>query len=195
MSLSLDKEYHEIKAIPPVQTLQTFMCVLFMKNNQDKLVHEHCVRDSRLLGPSRFFPSYSLALVLLPPQFFLPIILELNLLNASSYPSNCIKKIHPQEVLFLISYNREDVALLFSVSHSLLLSWNGQSHLGITTSHFQLIKEKPVVQSLSSVRLFCSPMDCTPTGSSIHGISQARILEWVAISFSKNEVRGELIFT
>ena len=27
-------------------------------------------------------------------------------------------------------------------------------------------------------------MDCSPTGSSVHGISQARILEWVAISFS-----------
>ena len=28
----------------------------------------------------------------------------------------------------------------------------------------------------------CSPMDCSPPGSSAHGISQARILEWVAIS-------------
>ena len=29
------------------------------------------------------------------------------------------------------------------------------------------------------------PMDCSLTGTSVHGISQARILEWVAISFSK----------
>ena len=29
----------------------------------------------------------------------------------------------------------------------------------------------------------CNPMDCRTLGSSIHGISQARILEWVAISF------------
>ena len=29
------------------------------------------------------------------------------------------------------------------------------------------------------------PVDCSPPGSSIHGILQARILEWVAISFSK----------
>ena len=28
------------------------------------------------------------------------------------------------------------------------------------------------------------PMDCSPPGSSVHGIFQARILEWVAISFS-----------
>ena len=31
----------------------------------------------------------------------------------------------------------------------------------------------------------CHPMDCSPPGSSVHGIFQARILEWVVISFSK----------
>ena len=32
---------------------------------------------------------------------------------------------------------------------------------------------------------FCDPVDCSPPGSSIHGILQARILEWVAIPFSR----------
>ena len=31
----------------------------------------------------------------------------------------------------------------------------------------------------------CNPIDCSPPGSSVHGILQARILEWVAISFFK----------
>ena len=31
----------------------------------------------------------------------------------------------------------------------------------------------------------CDPMDCSPPGFSVHGISKARKLEWVAISFSK----------
>ena len=31
----------------------------------------------------------------------------------------------------------------------------------------------------------CGPMDCSPPGSSVHRIFQARILEWVAISYSK----------
>ena len=31
----------------------------------------------------------------------------------------------------------------------------------------------------------CDPMDCSPPGSSVHGILQARILEWTAISFSR----------
>ena len=32
----------------------------------------------------------------------------------------------------------------------------------------------------------CNPMDCNLTGSSVHGILQARILVWVAISFSRD---------
>ena len=36
-----------------------------------------------------------------------------------------------------------------------------------------------VIQSLSHIRLLCDPMDCSPPGSSVHGIFQARILEWV----------------
>ena len=31
----------------------------------------------------------------------------------------------------------------------------------------------------------CDPMDCSPPGSSVHGLLQARILEWVAIPFSR----------
>ena len=31
----------------------------------------------------------------------------------------------------------------------------------------------------------CDPMDCSPPGSSVHGILQARIMEWVVIAFSK----------
>ena len=40
------------------------------------------------------------------------------------------------------------------------------------------------VKSLSHVRL-CDLMDCSPPGSSVHGIFQARVLEWGAISFSR----------
>ena len=34
----------------------------------------------------------------------------------------------------------------------------------------------------------CDPMDCSPLGSSVHGILQARILEWVAIPFSRGSI-------
>ena len=35
----------------------------------------------------------------------------------------------------------------------------------------------------------CDPMDCNLLGFSIHGILQARILEWIAISFSRESSR------
>ena len=38
------------------------------------------------------------------------------------------------------------------------------------------------MHALSRVLLFCNSTDCSPPGSSAHGISQVRILEWFAIS-------------
>ena len=40
-------------------------------------------------------------------------------------------------------------------------------------------------KSLQSCPVLCAPMDCSPKGSSVHGILQARILEWVAMSSSR----------
>ena len=39
-------------------------------------------------------------------------------------------------------------------------------------------------KSLQSCPTLCDPRDCSPPGFSVHGILQARTLEWVAISFS-----------
>ena len=47
------------------------------------------------------------------------------------------------------------------------------------------LKKKSEVKSLSRVPLFLTPMDCSAPGSCIHGIFQARVLEWVAISYSR----------
>ena len=38
---------------------------------------------------------------------------------------------------------------------------------------------------LQSFPILCNSMDCSPPGSSVHGILQARILEWVVISSSR----------
>ena len=52
------------------------------------------------------------------------------------------------------------------------------------------------VKSESEVAQSCptlsDPMDCSLPGSSVHGIFQARVLEWVAIAFSDMELRGNL---
>ena len=46
--------------------------------------------------------------------------------------------------------------------------------------------QSEVVQSCPTL---CDPMNCSLPGSSVHGIFQARILEWVAISFSRGSSR------
>ena len=46
--------------------------------------------------------------------------------------------------------------------------------------------------SLSHVWLFMTTMDCGPPGISVHGILQARTLEWVDISFSKFKLWQEV---
>ena len=55
-----------------------------------------------------------------------------------------------------------------------------------------LVKQKSrsvKVKVAQSCPTLCDPMDCTLPGSSIHGIFQSRILEWVAISFSRGSSR------
>ena len=50
--------------------------------------------------------------------------------------------------------------------------------------------EREVAQSYPTLR---DPMDCSPPGSSVHGIFQARMLEWGAIAFSVVSVRVSLM--
>ena len=45
-----------------------------------------------------------------------------------------------------------------------------------------VLNRREVTQSCPTL---CDPMDCSLPGSSLHGIFQTRILEWVAISFSR----------
>ena len=52
-------------------------------------------------------------------------------------------------------------------------TWEGQLHGTAAAKSLQLC---PTI---------CDPMDYSPPGSSVHGILQARILEWVAISYSR----------
>ena len=59
--------------------------------------------------------------------------------------------------------------------------------------HFFRIYSSELIRAVSHVKVLvawlcltlCRPMDYSPPGSSVHGILQARILEWIAIPFSK----------
>ena len=61
------------------------------------------------------------------------------------------------------------------IVHTVLdgVSWGEGSSLGHTGCCCCLVAQ--------SCPTLCNPMDCSPTGSSVHGILQARILEWVAM--------------
>ena len=50
---------------------------------------------------------------------------------------------------------------------------------------YRSLTEQVPREVAQSCPTLCDPMDCSPPGSSIHGIFQARVLEWVAISFSR----------
>ena len=53
------------------------------------------------------------------------------------------------------------------------------------------VHESDVAQSNLTL---CDPMDCSLPGSSVHGISQARVLEWVAIAFSKGNCQWAVFY-
>ena len=61
--------------------------------------------------------------------------------------------------------------------------------------HFllQCMKVKSESEVAQSCLTLSDPMDCSLAGSSIHGIFQARVLEWVAIAFSVKHDTGTLI--
>ena len=59
----------------------------------------------------------------------------------------------------------------------------------IITSKSQLLYLSCVCVCAQSCLPLCDPMDYSPPGSSVHGIFQARILEWVAISYSRGSSR------
>ena len=54
----------------------------------------------------------------------------------------------------------------------------------VKESTCQCRKVKSESEVTQSCPTLCDPMDCHLPGSSIHGIFQARVLEWVAIAFS-----------
>ena len=59
--------------------------------------------------------------------------------------------------------------------------------------------ESQIVKSVlcsvtQSCPTLCEPMDCSPPGSSVHGIFWARILEWVAIPFSRGSSQWDSLF-
>ena len=71
-------------------------------------------------------------------------------------------------------------------THSSVLAWTSQGRGSLVGCHFllQCMKVKSESEVAQSCPTLSNPMDYSLPGSSIHGICQARVLEWVASAFS-----------
>ena len=105
----------------------------------------------------------------------------------------------------------DTVLLLLLLSHS-VVSDSVQSHRQQPTrlcrpsdspgknigvgNHFllQCMKVKSESEVAQSCLTLSDPMDCSPPGSSVHRIFQARVLEWVAIAFSCDDEYMDILY-
>ena len=108
-----------------------------------------------------------------------------------SYLCSQLQLRHPMEWLLLLLLLSRSVVSDSVRPHRqqptrLLSPWDSPGKYTGVGCHFLLQCMK--VQSESEVTQSCltlrNPMDCSPPGSSVHGIFQARVLEWGAIAFS-----------
>ena len=83
------------------------------------------------------------------------------------------------KTFYLASYLRSILLYFFLV---LLYKFDSES----TFQNYAILETETFAQSCPTL---CDPMDCSPPVSSVHGILQARILEWVAIPFSREAPR------
>ena len=113
--------------------------------------------------------------------------------------------LHCRQILYQLSYKG---SLCIRISPSYRTSLRGLSHLsrssqsiklsslccsagsnGPSVSHMVHSSDNTAAaaaaKSLQSCPTLCNPIDCSPPGSPVPGILQARTLEWTAISFSK----------
>ena len=64
--------------------------------------------------------------------------------------------------------------------------WKAPPGLGMMRRALPLCRSHVCAKSLQSCLTLCDSMDCSPPGSSVHGILQARLLEWVAMPSSRD---------
>ena len=62
-----------------------------------------------------------------------------------------------------------------------------ENHLNQLLNWERLLTRAAAAKSLQSCPTLCDPMDCSLPDSSIHGIFQAKVLEWGAIAFSADQ--------
>ena len=133
------------------------------------------------LCPTHLLPSnYSLLLPVsglpaaLQPHHLHPTSSPFSLLFALGSLHNCSSNV--SAILWFIIKN---ICLVF-----VLIPWTNFLK-PLEFPKWWVIKERKESEVAQSCPTLCDPLDCSPPGSSIHGILQARVLEWIAVSCSR----------
>ena len=110
----------------------------------------------------------------------------------SKTPSGCLE-------LLLLLLSRFSCVRLFMTpqmaAHQVPCPWDSPGKNTGVGCHFllQCMKVKSESEVAQSCPTLNDPMDCSLPGSSIHGIFQARVLEWGAIAFSAKYAKLEYL--
>ena len=105
------------------------------------------------------------------------------------------------ELLSLVQQNYGNVTLIFVLrcvqQSEILHSKTHLNHFKIINSTFQTMtfeffNVKVTVLVAQLCPTLCNPTDCSPSSSSVHGILQARILEWVVIPISRGSSQSRI---
>ena len=77
--------------------------------------------------------------------------------------------------------------ILFKAKVSLMFSWSDELSIdaNVVFESLAIIVYFSLCMLTQLCPTLCGPVDCSPSGSSTHDIFQARILEWVAVSYSR----------
>ena len=106
----------------------------------------------------------------------------LRLTCSLALPSSHMDRKWRRFLRFQCSYppRKPDPVMVLSLASWIRNSSSDGEWAGVLASSFS-----QCVLVTQSCPTLCNPVDCSPPGSSVHGILQARILEWVAIPFSR----------
>ena len=98
--------------------------------------------------------------------------------------SNCFLSGHLEMsgFILIVTAGERAVELLVSVSHG--------SVLHLVKPLLGNLLQTQVAKSLQSCPTLCDPVNCSPPSSSVHGFLQERMLEWVAIFFSRESFQA-----
>ena len=88
--------------------------------------------------------------------------------------------------MFSLEKQRLVVVQLLSHVQLFVSPWTAECQ---APQSFTISRKWSEVKITQSCPILCDPMDCSLLGSSVHGILQARILEWVTIPFSMGSSR------